>query len=113
MKDQQKNTFAHGECIVSKINTLPKGLKKVSKGKKFRIAESEVTGNHHFVECDTESTMYVDENGVLYLDNRGKAGAKCVVEERHSTIPMEPGIWEIAPGKEYDYDTQEVRNIAD
>lgn len=106
-------TYFHGECVIRKTDKIPYGAKKVSPvNGSYKIADSEVTGNYHLLEAHEGVEVY-EKDGVLYAKASSETKAYCVDESRHDTITLEPSIWEIEPAKEYDYLTQEKRNVKD
>lgn len=108
-----KKTWFHGEVTIFQIESLPSGIKKVeNKDDKYILADSETTGNHHCLEKKAGIELY-ERDGVLYMKNTVPANVFCVDVKRHDTITLEPGIYEIDKAKEYDYLTEETRNVAD
>ena len=108
-------TYLHGECIITKSNHIPNGLKKVKEFKKgcYKIADSETTSNHHLLEAKEGVELFEDTNGVLWLKNDVPCDVYCAIKERHDNITLEPGIWEIDRAKEYDYLTGMKRTVSD
>lgn len=104
----------HGEVVLTKINELPKGLKKAKlfTKKSYKLADSETTGNHHLLEAKEGVELY-EKDGVLYLKNEVPVDVFCAVKERHDNITLEPGVWEIDQAQEYDYMTDLTRKVAD
>lgn len=106
-------TVFHGEVVIVKIKSIPSDVKKLkTKGKSHILADSETTGNHHCVAIKEGVELY-EKDGVLYLKNDVETDVFCVLQERHDTITLEPGIWEIDRAKEHDYLTGMKRNVAD
>lgn len=109
----QKAVF-HGECVIKKVSiSVPKEAKKIkSKNGAWVIADSENTGNHHLV-LENDGVDVYELNGVLYVTNEVEAIVKCVDENRHDSITLEPGVWEIQRANEYDFLKDEKRKVAD
>lgn len=106
-------TIIHGEAQLNKINNLPKGTKRVRTNGDFQIiAESETSGNHHVVDIH-DGVEFYEKDGTLYLKNDVETKVRCVVADRHDSITLEPGVWEIDFQQEYDYMTEETRRVAD
>lgn len=105
----------HGEVVVTKVNEMPDGLKKVKLFKEgcYRLADSETTGNHHLLEAKEGVELFEDSTGVLWLKNDVPADVYCAVKGRHDNITLEPGIWEIDRAVEYDYLTDIKRKVSD
>lgn len=98
----------HGDVIFKEIKELPKGLKSVKRKERgFVLAEGEVTGHAHVI---TEDVELYEKGGVLYLKNDT---AVSVVHEEHKKTTIPAGIWEIGIVREYDFLSEEVRNVAD
>ena len=106
--------IVHGEVNFYKTNTkIPKGAVKIMpKDGRYIVADSETTGNHHCIKDDVDIELF-EKDGVLYMNNKKEAELFCVDTTRHDTVPVEAGVWEIQRSKEYDYLTQEVRNVRD
>ena len=108
-----KKHYSHGEVNIFETTTIPDGAVQLkSNGIGYKIADSETTGNHHMVKAQDGVEMY-EKNGVMYLKNSVPVDVYCVLQERHDTITLEPSIWELEPAQEYDYLTQEKRNVVD
>lgn len=106
--------YHHGELGIFETNKeIPEGAKKIKpKNSRYIVADSETTGNHHCVK-EAQGVELYEKDGVMYLKNEVPAEVYCVIEERHDTLTLPPGKWEIEPAKEYDYLNEEVRNVAD
>lgn len=105
--------YSHGEVNIFKSCEIPEGAKLIKgDGRKYIVADSETTGNHHCVEEKEGVEMY-EKDGVLYLKNDVPTDVFCVVKDRHDTITLEPGVWEIDRAQEWDYLTQQRRNVSD
>lgn len=107
-------TYFHGEVGIFKTEkSIPADAKQVKgDGKKYILANSETTGNHHCLE-EKEGVELYEKDGVLWLKNDVPVDVFCVVKERHDTITLEPGVYEIEPQQEWDYLSQMNRNVAD
>lgn len=111
-----KKILFHGECTLKQIteNELPKDLKPVKANKGYvRIAESEVTGNHHQVLVKDKDVEFYEKDGVLYARVNEPTTVGCVLKERHDDCVLPIGIWEIKKALEFDPIEQELRNVAD
>lgn len=108
-------TIFHGEVIIHKVASMPKGLKKVKLFNKesYKLADSESTGNHHLLEAKEGVELFEDSTGVLWLKNNVAVDVFCAIKERHDNKTLEPGIWEIDRAQEHDYLTGMVRKVAD
>jgi hypothetical protein len=105
---------SHGEVNFYKVDKALSKAKKISaKNNMYIVAESEVTGNHHYIEVCDGVELFEDDSGILWMENSVNTSVKCVIEQRHTTIELEPGIWLIQPSMEYDYISEEVRACRD
>ena len=111
--ENKKKVYLHGECIIKEIESLPENLSKRNDEKSIMIAESETVGNEHRIKVKEGVEFYEDENGVLYMRNTIPTEVYCLHTERHDTIEIPQGIWEIDKAVEYDYSIQEVRVVRD
>lgn len=104
----------HGECVIRQIDELPRGLKPVKPANGYvRIAESEVTGNHHQVLVKDKDVEFFERDGVLYAKVNEPTTVGCVLKERHDDCVLPVGLWEFKKAQEYDPLEQELRNVAD
>lgn len=91
-----------GDVLIRKVDALPKGLKEVPLDDRGRIvlAEGEVTGHAHVVECDEATFLAADltdlENRFLRVEHEAQ-----VVHEEHDTLTLEPGFYEVRRQREY------------
>lgn len=107
------DAYLHGEVSIKKINKLPNDAMKLNaENKRYVIADSETTGNHHCVK-EAEGIELYEKDGVLYLKNDVAAEVFCVDATRHDTEMVPPGIWEIQRANEYDYLNEMTRKVAD
>ncbi len=107
------STILHGECQITKVTKLPQGADRKEIGSEYQIvAESEVSGNHHVIDIN-DGVEFYEVDGKLFLKNTEETQVRCLIKERHDAITLDPGIWEIGCQQEYDYLTQEKRNVAD
>jgi capsule polysaccharide export protein KpsE/RkpR len=111
--DKKKRMYLHGECIIKEIETLPKNLTKRNDKDSIMIAESETVGNEHRIKVKDGIEFYEDENGILYMKNTLPTEVYCIHTERHDTIEIPQGIWEIDKAVEYDYTTRKISVVTD
>lgn len=112
MKNNQ--VILHGEAMIFK-SKLPETAKKiVTTNESYHIiADSETTGNHHVVDVDEGVEFYMDENGTMYMVNEVETSVRCLMENRHSTVPLETGTWEFGVQQEYDHFAQHLQKVRD
>jgi hypothetical protein len=104
----------HGEAMIFQ-SQLPSNAKKIeSSNKQYHvIADSEVTGNHHVVDCVEDTEFFMDENGTMYMKNSKPTQVRCLIKDRHTAIPLEAGTWEFGIQQEYNHIAQHARNARD
>lgn len=108
-------TLTHGEVLLMKSDKLPEGLKAVKKFKDncYKLADSESSGNFHLLEAKDGVELFEDDSGVLWLKNEVPTDVFCALQDRHDTITLESGVWEIDRAQEHDYLTGMVRKVSD
>ncbi len=109
----KKRMYLHGECIIKEIEKLPENLEKREDKNSIMIAESETVGNEHRIRVKEGVEFFEDSKGVLYMKNTIPTEVYCLHEQRHDTIEIPEGIWEIDKAVEYDYSRQEVIEVKD
>lgn len=110
---KKKQVYLHGECIIKEVEALPENLKQRTDEDSIMIAESETVGNEHRIKVKEGVEFFEDENGILYMRNTLPTEVYCLHTERHDTIEIPEGIWEIDKAVEYDYSIQEIRIVRD
>ena len=115
MKQQQdkKRMYLHGECMIAEIDALPEGLRQRHDKDSIMIAESETVGNEHRIKVKEGVEFFEDAHGILYMRNTVPTEVYCLHEERHDTIELPEGLWQIDKAKEYDYLNAKVVFVAD
>ena len=110
---KKKQVYLHVECIIKEVEALPENLKQRTDEDSIMIAESETVGNEHRIKVKEGVEFFEDENGILYMRNTLPTEVYCLHTERHDTIEIPEGIWEIDKAVEYDYSIQEIRIVRD
>jgi hypothetical protein len=101
-----KTTYTHGDVLIAKINSLPKDLKQLNTNV---IQEGEHTGHAHRITSGNFK-LFRANDGTMFLD----AGTPLSLShEEHNTGIIESGFYRIGITKEYDYETNELRNVLD
>ena len=112
-KKVKKRMYFHGECVIAELSELPKNLKSRNDKDSIMIAESETIGNEHRIKVKEGVEFFEDDNGVLYMKNTVPTEVYCLHTERHDTITLPEGLWQIDKAVEYDYLSAEVVNVSD
>lgn len=109
----KKRMYFHGECVIAEVSGLPKNLKARNDKDSIMIAESETIGNEHRIKIKEGVEFFEDENGVLYMKNTVPTDVYCLHAERHDTITLPEGLWQIDKAVEYDYLSAKVVKVVD
>ena len=114
-KQQQtkKRMYLHGECVIAEITKLPENLKARNDKDSIMIAESETVGNEHRIKVKEGVEFYEDAHGILYMKNTVPTEVYCLHAERHDTIVLPEGFWQIDKAQEYDYLSAKVIKVRD
>ncbi len=110
---RKKRMYFHGECVIAELNELPKNLKSRNDKDSIMIAESETIGNEHRIKVKDGVEFLEDDNGILYMKNTVPTEVYCLHTDRHDTINLPEGFWQIDKAVEYDYLSAKVINIVD
>jgi hypothetical protein len=113
MKKSKKRMYLHGECVISELEKLPEGLLPKNEKDSIMIAESETVGNEHRIKIKDGVEIFEDVNGTLYMKNSVSTEVYCLHAERHDTITIPEGFWQIDKAVEYDYFSDKIREIKD
>lgn len=109
----KKRMYFHGECVIAEITKLPENLKRCDDKASIMIAESETLGNEHRIKIKDGVEFFEDANGVLYMKNTVPTEVYCLHTERHDTITLPEGLWQIDKAVEYDYLSAKVIEVRD
>ena len=110
---KQKKAIIHGECIIFE-SKVPQDAILEEQDKSFVIiANSEVTGNHHVIDRPSNAVQFFTKDKKRYMRNSQPTNVRCVIADRHTSIPIPAGDWEIGIQQEYDYIAQVKRNVQD
>ena len=109
----KKRMYLHGECVIAEITKLPENLKARNEKDSIMIAESETIGNEHRIKIKEGVEFFEDANGVLYMKNTVPTEVYCLHAERHDTIVLPEGFWQIDKAQEYDYLSAKVIKVRD
>lgn len=113
-KKAVNEVILHGEAMLFRISQMPEGVKEITPSNRSYhvIADSETTGNHHVVDKEEGVFFFVKDN-VTYMQNETPTRVRCLHENRHSTIELQPGTWEFGIQQEYDHISQEMQKVRD
>jgi len=112
MKDTTKYLILHGECMAF-ASTIPEDATQLAvPGPYLIVADSETTGNHHVVDREP-GVEFFEKGGKRYMRNTKPTKIRCLHEQRHDSIILEPGQWEFGTQQEYDPFLENMRNVRD
>lgn len=113
-----KKTAAQGEITITKVDTLPEGLKDfATEGGHFIVGHSE-TGHHHVLEPQGVK-MFEAETApagmrVLYaILDEDKELKHLRSHDTHETVKLDKGLYEFRLGREFDPFSELARRVAD
>lgn len=116
------NNYARqGELYIDRVESLPKGLKKVIPDNgKYIVAHSE-SGHHHIIEDRPFVNLYhSDDPMVSYLEViEVTEQVECLLKhlkegvDKHDTLKFKPGIYELRNQSEADNSPAGWRRAAD
>ena len=110
MKKQE--VILHGECMVF-ASEIPAGATPLEvKGEYLIVADSETTGNHHVI-ARAEGVEFLEHQGRRFMRNSKPTKIRCLHENRHDAIVLEPGQYEFGTQQEYDPFAENMRNVRD
>ena len=88
--------YRQGDVLLKKIETIPEGAQPTNDDV---ILRGEATGHAHRLVNGTIFTRTSFPTNQMYVE--AKVGA-ALVHEEHSTIEIEPGLYEVIRQREYD-----------
>lgn len=95
-----------GDVLIKKVATIP----EKARTKNTDVLEyGEVTGHAHRIK-DVNAAILREWEGITYMEVLLKTQ---IVHEEHNPITIQPGLYRLGRVKEYDYEKQEERFIAD
>ncbi len=107
----KKEVILHGECMAFP-SEIPAEAQKMNVGEYVIVADSETTGNHHVVEAVAGADFY-ENGGTIFMENSEPTEIKCLHEDRHDSIELQPGTWEFGSQQEYDPFEKNLRAVRD
>lgn len=106
----------HGEVILKKVSSIPKGAKLVEKSLSIVVGHSE-SGHHHVLTIEKEQGMAImmyEFEGKVYLDlpRQGSLAHQKTVE-KHETQIFKPGKYVREIRQSYSYSEKVMRRVLD
>lgn len=103
----------HGDVVITKIEHLPPGANRVSRGKQAVLRRGEATGHAHVATgtaADTMVNMFTLPNGLQFLVCDGNVE---VTHQEHKVGVLPKGTYQIGAVPEYDHFLEEARAVLD
>ena len=110
---EKNKVILHGECMVFPSEMPATATAMLVAGDYLIVADSETTGNHHVVDNYQGVDFFQAEGGTVFMKNTEPTQIRCVMENRHDAIALEPGTWEFGVQQEYDYFSDSHRAVRD
>jgi len=98
-----------GDILFIPIKEIPKEAKKVESKKYHILAEGEATGHSHRVSVKEVDFYTIKDQKFVKL--WGEVAR--VLHEEHKTKELTNPLYEVKTIQEYDYDTEQARQIRD
>lgn len=110
--------YQQGDVILKKIESLPKGLKKLPT-KVLQLGE--VTGHKHQFDASDNVDVYINPDDIISHTSITPDENKFIIvgntaylrHEEHKTIAIEPGTYQIDIVREFDYEEMEAKRVVD
>ena len=107
----KKQLFRQGDVMIERVDAIPAGAKEVARDKgDVILAYGEVTGHAHRISDPGVCLLSCGEGAERYLTVAGEA---FLTHEEHATIPLGPGTYSVSIQREYDWESEATRNVAD
>ena len=106
------NVILHGEAMVFETAIPTNAKPLVVEGPHLIVADSETTGNHHVIDRGP-GIEFLEHDGRRFMRNTRTAKIRCLHENRHDTITLNPGEYEFGTQQEYDPFAENMRNVRD
>lgn len=101
---------AQGDLLFIPVATLPRTTRPATpEHGRYILARGEATGHHHSVLA-VPAVRAVVRDDVMYLAVEELTE---VQHQEHAPVTLEPGSWEVRRQREYDWDDDEIRQVAD
>lgn len=114
MSMQFNKSAAQGELTITRLTTLPKSTgKSVAPVNGRLIVGHSETGHFHVIDADAGEMMRVDEF-LAYLNIKVATELTHLRDyDTHEAIALQPGMYEIRIGREFDPFAEIIRASAD
>lgn len=100
-----------GDCILEKVNLIPKTAKKVNiQGNYFVLLKGEGVNEHRLQTATLDDVEVYQEGDTLFLHAKKDVD---LVHEEHGTTTIKKGIYKRRIEREFSYEEMESRNVRD
>lgn len=101
--------YQHGDVILEKVEVAEGENVKAVNGQ-YVLAEGEATGHAHTVVAGEGVSLMTADDGGLLLATLKEVTIK---HQEHHPLTLPAGKYKIRIVREYDYDTEEAREVRD
>ena len=109
--NKENITYRHGDVVLTAIDKLPVGLKKVENNGSFVLALGETTGHRHLLTAPRiDLEVYQDSEGRNYFKVNSESKLS---HEEHGTLIVMPQIYRQDQEQEFDWFSRSVRAVKD
>lgn len=103
----------HGECLIFEAKIPQDAVKENTKNSGYEIiADSETTGNHHVIDLEP-GIEFFKKGETRFVKNSKPMNVRCLHADRHDTIQLPAGEYQIGYQQEFDYFEMAKRNVRD
>lgn len=98
-----KNIAAQGDCLLIRIDTIPKSATKAKPENGYFVVAHSETGHNHVVEANA-AQMFIDQTNefIAYVQTLDGVELKHLRDfDTHESLYLEPGNYEIRRQREY------------
>ncbi len=103
------NYYRHGDVLLTKVN-VPEGQEIKHKGS-HPLAFGEITGHKHMLTVKDANNMKIMQAGKNLYIILMEIGT--LTHEEHKTIEIQPGTYKMDFEREYDYASEDMRQVVD
>lgn len=114
MKTNKSQLISHGEFLLASCVIPSNAVEVPQKESSIIVAPSETTGNHHILDLPQGGVQILETpDKRRFVRNSIPTTVRCVLEHRHDTKVVPPGEWEMGIHQEFDYISQQKKNVVD
>jgi hypothetical protein len=103
-----KNQIRQGDVLLTPVDAIPDGSVQITRGNVIVLAEGELTGHSHTIECPALEVETFERDGELYLKVNVPQSLR---HQEHAELAIATGLYMVRRQTEVWMD--EVRQVAD